>query len=367
MKRIMKQAVSLALAAALVVSGFYYGGTDSQAAKKAKKITMNSKNVNVKVGGKFSLKVKKVTPKKASKAVTYKTSNKKIATVTKKGVITGKKVGKATITVTSKTNKKVKAKVTVTVRNNDIPAASPTPVVTPPAATTAPAAPTNAVVPTATPTNKPAKTTRPPKTPTPIPTEKPKAETPSEDVLDVMAISQLVTAEGIVQTENEDGSVTLDFTGTTYKGARWYFIDPATKDAEEPTRKALNLEKYTYVVVEGVNQDGVTLDEEGRGHDLSAQFLDALDKNPDHGGELEIETQERVMFPIKFDLATDNRVNVAAFEIYSLGDAASAKTGPITVKSIKAYKDKETYDKIVAGDKDPDNTDNPDATPTTEP
>ena len=48
-----------------------------------------------------------------SGAKKYKSSNKKIATVSSKGVITAKKKGKATITVTTKKNKKVKVKVTV--------------------------------------------------------------------------------------------------------------------------------------------------------------------------------------------------------------------------------------------------------------
>ena len=56
------------------------------------------------------------TPNKAAnKKVTYKTSNKKVATVTKKGVVTAKKAGSAKITVTSTKNKKKTAKITVKV------------------------------------------------------------------------------------------------------------------------------------------------------------------------------------------------------------------------------------------------------------
>lgn len=388
MKPNMKKAASLTLAAALVVTSVFCGGNDAQAAVKAKKITMNKKKVNITVGGKFTLKVKKVTPKKANKAVKYKSSNKKIASVSKKGVVKGKKAGTATITVTSKSNKKVKATVKVTVKDkkqqttpvvSQPPVATATPVVTPAPGSDVTSAPLGTSGPdvtnqpaTKTPTQKPVKTAKPPTAP---PTEKPKAEEPADEVLDVMAISELDIAEGITKTDNEDGSVTLDFTGTSYKGARWYFVDGdktetvKNEDGEEVTRgvrKPLNLEKYTYVVVEGVNQEGVKLEavegnpDKKKGHDLSAQFLDALD-HASHGGLLEIETQANMFFPIKFNLADDNRVNVAAFEIYSLGDAASKKAGPITVTSIKAYKDKAAYDKLTASPSpDPDTSPSPD-------
>lgn len=223
MKRIMKRAASLVLATALVVTGIYCGGTDAQAAPKAKKITMNKKRVNVSVGGKYTLKVKKVTPKKASKAVTYKTSNKKIATVSKKGVVKGKKIGKATITVTSKSNKKVKTKVTVTVKKADVAAATPTPGVNQPAVTTAPVVPaTNAPdttkAPTATPTNKPAKTTRPPSTPTPEPTpptemldhgSAPYTLEFNENTIILQDGRDEETGKGSAYVINEDGSVTI--------------------------------------------------------------------------------------------------------------------------------------------------------------
>lgn len=63
-----------------------------------------------------TLKVK-IKPKKASKKVTFRSSNKKVATVSKKGKVTAKKVGKVTITVTSKSQKKWKKKVKLTVKN----------------------------------------------------------------------------------------------------------------------------------------------------------------------------------------------------------------------------------------------------------
>ena len=76
-----------------------------------------SKTIYLAKGKKATLKTTvTVKPdKSANKKVTYKSSNKKVATVTSKGVITGKKVGTAKITVTSKKNSKKKVMVTVKV------------------------------------------------------------------------------------------------------------------------------------------------------------------------------------------------------------------------------------------------------------
>ena len=64
------------------------------------KITGLQKKVTLKKGAKLTLKPS-VTPITSLQKFTYKTSNKKIATVSKKGVITAKKPGKAKITVKS--------------------------------------------------------------------------------------------------------------------------------------------------------------------------------------------------------------------------------------------------------------------------
>ncbi len=76
-----------------------------------------SKTIYLAKGKKAKLKTTvTVTPNKAAnKKVTYKSSNRKVATVTDKGVITGKKAGTAKITVTSKKNKKKKTTVKVKV------------------------------------------------------------------------------------------------------------------------------------------------------------------------------------------------------------------------------------------------------------
>lgn len=79
-------------------------------------IKLNATKKTIYNGKSFTLKAT-VNPKNAAyKAVTYKSSNKKIATVTSKGVVKGIKPGRVTITVTAKDGSKKAAKCTVTVK-----------------------------------------------------------------------------------------------------------------------------------------------------------------------------------------------------------------------------------------------------------
>lgn len=122
--KLLKKIMVFALCAGMLSSLFMPCVSDA-AKVKTKKITLNKKSVTLKVGRTFKVKVKKVKPRKASKKVTFKTSAKKIATVSKKGVIKGVSKGKAIITVTSKSNKKAKAKVKVKVTNMNKPTPEP--------------------------------------------------------------------------------------------------------------------------------------------------------------------------------------------------------------------------------------------------
>lgn len=88
------------------------------ASKKVDSVTVTNlpaKTLTLKKGKSFTLKTKVVGAKGISQTVTYKTSKKKVATVSSKGVIKAVKNGKATITVTSKANTKKSLKITVTV------------------------------------------------------------------------------------------------------------------------------------------------------------------------------------------------------------------------------------------------------------
>ena len=99
-----KKTIAIGLSLALMVSGIVMPSTESQAASKVK---LNKTVATITVGKKLTLKVKRT-----KKKVKWSSSKKAIASVTKKGVVTGKKVGKATITA-KVGKKKYKCKVTV--------------------------------------------------------------------------------------------------------------------------------------------------------------------------------------------------------------------------------------------------------------
>lgn len=114
MKKLLRSVFVFVLAFSLVLGtgAFTNVGTiNVNAATAQVKITPNSKTIYV--GKTTKLKVKK----KAKKAkLTWKSSNKRVATVNKKGVVTGRAAGKATIQLKMKVGKKVyrgKSKITV--------------------------------------------------------------------------------------------------------------------------------------------------------------------------------------------------------------------------------------------------------------
>ena len=116
----IKRFFALVLAFAVAVSILTVPVQESYAAGgKVKTVAVTNlpaKQLTLKKGKSFTLKTKvSVSGKKVSKAVTYKTSNKKVATVNAKGKITAKKKGTATITIYSKADKKKTCKIKVTV------------------------------------------------------------------------------------------------------------------------------------------------------------------------------------------------------------------------------------------------------------
>lgn len=79
---------------------------------KAKKVIVNKKCIVLKKGKKVKLKAK-LKPANATEKVTFKSSNKKVAKVTKNGVVKAVKKGKCKITVKTASGKKAVVKVTV--------------------------------------------------------------------------------------------------------------------------------------------------------------------------------------------------------------------------------------------------------------
>ena len=112
-----KRIVAASLVTAMAVTMCTGASTEAEAAVKTKKITLTAKKKTLYTGERYTLGVKKVTPKKASKKVKYKSNKKKVASVSAKGVIKAKKKGTAKITVVSKANKKVKAVCKIKVKN----------------------------------------------------------------------------------------------------------------------------------------------------------------------------------------------------------------------------------------------------------
>ena len=76
-------------------------------------ITLNATEANIKVDGAIQLYANLVPSNATDKEITWKSSNKKVASVTNTGLVTGKKNGTCTITATASNGMKATCKVTV--------------------------------------------------------------------------------------------------------------------------------------------------------------------------------------------------------------------------------------------------------------
>ena len=102
-RQCIKKIACLYLVAGLLISGILGMGVSAQ----KKKTVISSKKLILSVGQKKKLKVKK-----KNQTVKWSSGNKKVATVTAKGVVKGLRKGTATITVKSG-SKKMICKVTI--------------------------------------------------------------------------------------------------------------------------------------------------------------------------------------------------------------------------------------------------------------
>lgn len=116
MKR-SKKMFTVMLALCVALSMAMASVTANAATKKPKKIYLKATSTTVDIKGKVKVSVYKTKPSKASKSVKWKSSNKKVATVSKSGYVTGKKKGTVKITATSKKNKKAKKTIKIKVKN----------------------------------------------------------------------------------------------------------------------------------------------------------------------------------------------------------------------------------------------------------
>ena len=136
-KQIICQACKLAggllFSAAIAAGGLLLYGTDADAAVKAESVSVKASNSVLGKGTTIytngpsdvaatTLKVE-VEPAKASKKVTFKSSNKKVAEVSNAGKVTARKTGTAVVKVTAAGNKKASAKIKITVKKYVYPTA----------------------------------------------------------------------------------------------------------------------------------------------------------------------------------------------------------------------------------------------------
>jgi hypothetical protein len=108
MKQFKKRSFTILLTMVIVLGYLVVPSSGKQAEAASKlKVTCSQKTIAVNCSTTIKTNVK----------AKFASSNKKIATVSSKGVVKGKKAGKVKITVTSKSNKKQKKTVTITVKN----------------------------------------------------------------------------------------------------------------------------------------------------------------------------------------------------------------------------------------------------------
>lgn len=188
----------------LCLIGQSLGGINVAAAKSnAVKLNITKKKISV--GSSFQLKVKGKVSRKT--VVTWKSSNKKIAVVSKKGKVTGKKAGKAQITVTvGGNNKKAVCKVTVQKKKNS----SSKPVTT--------LTPDSNVVPSS---PVPGVTDNPTVSQAPASTASPEASAKTADSSVLVVSESLVELDGEIMTaylvnKNYSGNISVSLNGKNY-------------------------------------------------------------------------------------------------------------------------------------------------------
>ena len=188
----------------LCLIGQNLGGTNVAAAKSnAVKLNITKKKISV--GSSFQLKVKGKVSRKT--VVTWKSSNKKIAVVSKKGKVTGKKVGKAQITVTvGGNNKKAVCKVSVEkIKNSSSKAVSSL-------------RPDSIVVPSS---PVPGAADNPTVSQTPASTASPEASAKTADSSVLVVSESLVELDGEIMTaylvnKNYSGNISVSLNGKNY-------------------------------------------------------------------------------------------------------------------------------------------------------
>ncbi len=289
----------------------------SQAKKKKQGITVTNKMTKgvlvirekKKLQLKLKLRGKKVSPKKIKKIFKFRSSNKKIVTVNKKGKIYAKKAGNAKVYITQKAKgkkKKCKLKVKVVAKKSK-------PVVTVTTESTKQPTVDQTKQPTAEPTKQP--TAEPTKQPTAEPTKQPTPSASQEPKLVSSGECSKMTCGGsyagvagdkvVLYSNGDYCSTSYEFEGTNKK------YRMVVKGASSNSSTA---SVSVYIGGKKVGTVGFT------GTTLSEQSLEF--KMTDVTGKQEI----------KFLLETDNGSNdtyVNSYELYYIGDVKPLPDAPI--------------------------------------
>ena len=346
MRRVFKKCVAVALAAAMVVT---LAPANADAAKKVK---LSAKSKTLKVKKSFTLKVKNGS-KKAK--VSWKTSNKKVAALSKqvkKGnkasvKVTGKKKGSAKITATYKLGKKT-TKLTCKVTVGKVPAPTAAP------ATTAPA-----VVPTTAPTTVPATATPVPTqkaTLTPRPTATPSPR-PKNTNLDAYGLGKdadgneaVITVDGVVDETWEDSKSNDLLTAITKESgirggeskvtaatasimwganAAYVLVDVKKADVADTDSVTIYFDENAKATADTVQKVTVKAGESGKstktadGYIVEAKFDIAAAKEVDSAASIEIQINEGDVTTNYYDTRSAMIFNEET-KAFELGDATVA-------------------------------------------
>ena len=119
----MKRFAAMCLAVLLMTMGSAaVYSAPAHAAPAVKQVTLNKTSLKLDMKSRTTYTLKaSVSPKSAKQGVKWSTSNKAVATVSTKGVVTLKKAGSATITATSTASSKKKAQTKITVTDTRAP------------------------------------------------------------------------------------------------------------------------------------------------------------------------------------------------------------------------------------------------------
>ncbi len=356
----IRKAMAVALAGALVLTTIATG-TTSEAAKKTK---LKTKKVSIFVKGKKKISI---TGKKAKHKYTFTSKKKKIAKVSKKGVITGVKAGKTTITVKDTWKQKGKKKtkklgtVKVTVKAKT-PLVKPTqkPVVTPPVqASVAPPAQTAVVTPPVqTPdggSQTPVPSTEPSTKPSAKPSTKPSAKpsTPPAATVTPKAPKAELTLEKDNINAGKTTTAEISVNKGTVTDVTWKTADDkiatVLKDSTDPKKAVITgvKEGQTKVIAEAkVKVEEITFTVKVESGDIKVAASDALAVNATvESAPTEMTVGDELPLVVTVDTgAIENIVwtlegDAAVVAENETGDVLKAvKAGEVTVKAVVTVK-----------------------------